>query len=64
MRTADLEDMQKRLAALGIYHDKLDGKAGMKTRLALGAYQKANRLTLDCWPTAAALEHLRRSSAR
>jgi lytic murein transglycosylase len=59
LRTAQLEEMQKRLTALGLYGDKLDGKAGMKTRLALGAYQKANRLTLDCWPTAAVLEHMR-----
>jgi lytic murein transglycosylase len=59
LRTAQLEEMQKRLTALGLYGDKLDGKAGMKTRLALGAYQKANRLPLDCWPTAAVLEHMR-----
>jgi peptidoglycan hydrolase-like protein with peptidoglycan-binding domain len=51
--------MQKRLTALGLYNDKLDGKAGMKTRLALGAYQKAEKLPLDCWPTAATLEHMR-----
>jgi lytic murein transglycosylase len=58
LRTAQLEDMQKRLAALGLYGDKLDGKAGMKTRLALGAYQKANALKLDCWPTAGVLAHM------
>ena len=63
LRTAQLEEMQKRLTALGFYGDKLDGKAGMKTRLALGAYQKANRLTLDCWPTAAVLEHMRTKAA-
>jgi len=59
LRTAQLEEMQKRLTALGLYTDKLDGKAGMKTRLALGAYQKAEKLPLDCWPTAATLEHMR-----
>jgi hypothetical protein len=59
LRTAQLEEMQKRLTSLGLYGDKLDGKAGMRTRLALGAYQKANRLTLDCWPTAAVLDHMR-----
>ena len=59
LRTAELEEMQKRMTALGLYNDKIDGKAGMKTRLALGAYQKANRLTLDCWPTAAVLETMR-----
>jgi lytic murein transglycosylase len=64
LRTADLEDLQRRLAALGFYGDKIDGKAGMKTRLAVGAYQKANGLGLDCWPTAATLEHLRRRAIR
>ncbi len=59
LRTAQLEDMQKRLTALGFYNDKLDGKAGMKTRLALGAYQKRSKLPLDCWPTQAVLEHMR-----
>ena len=58
LRTAQLEEMQKRLTALGLYGDNLDGKAGMKTRLALGAYQKANGLKLDCWPTAAVLSHM------
>jgi lytic murein transglycosylase len=59
LRTAQLEEMQKHLTALGLYGDKLDGKAGMKTRLALGAYQKANKLPLDCWPSASVLEHMR-----
>jgi len=58
LHTKQLEDMQRRLAALGLYADKIDGKAGMRTRLALGAYQKANRLKLDCWPTADALAHM------
>jgi lytic murein transglycosylase len=59
LRTGALEEMQKRLTALGFYSDKIDGKAGMRTRLALGAYQKANKLALDCWPTADLLEHMR-----
>ena len=52
LKTADLERMQRLLTARGFYQDKIDGKAGMKTRLALGAFQKANRLKLDCWPSA------------
>jgi lytic murein transglycosylase len=60
LKTSEVESMQQRLAALGLYKDKIDGKAGMLTRSALGAYQKANRLTVDCWPTAAVLEHMRR----
>jgi lytic murein transglycosylase len=59
MRTADVEAMQKDLAARGFYAEKIDGKAGMKTRAALGAYQKTNGLKLDCWPTSAVLEHMR-----
>ena len=43
-----------------IYHDKIDGKAGMKTRAALGEYQKRNGLKVDCWPTAALLAHMER----
>jgi lytic murein transglycosylase len=58
MRTADVEAMQKNLVAQGLYQDKIDGKAGMKTRAALGAYQKQNGLKLDCWPTAAVLNHM------
>jgi lytic murein transglycosylase len=59
MRTADVETMQKNLTAHGMYAEKIDGKAGMKTRSAVGAYQKANSLKLDCWPTAAVLDHMR-----
>ncbi|HLK84494.1 MAG TPA: lytic murein transglycosylase [Xanthobacteraceae bacterium] len=59
MRTADVEAMQKDLTARGLYQDKIDGKAGMLTRAALGAYQKASGLKLDCWPTSAVLAHMR-----
>jgi lytic murein transglycosylase len=64
LHTSALEEMQKRLTTLGLYNDKLDGKAGMKTRLALGAYQKANRLKLDCWPSAAVLQHMQAKAGR
>ncbi len=60
VKTRDLEFMQKVLRSKGFYADKVDGKAGMKTRAALGAYQKANGLPLDCWPDAAVLEHMKR----
>ena len=39
MPTAQVERMQRRLTERGFYSDKIDGKAGMKTRAALGAYQ-------------------------
>ena len=56
--TADLDRMQRILTARGYYHDKIDGKAGMLTRAALGEYQKRNGLKLDCWPTAAVLQQM------
>jgi lytic murein transglycosylase len=56
--TSDLDRMQEILTTRGYYHDKIDGKAGMKTRAALGDYQKHNGLKVDCWPTAALLAHM------
>lgn len=57
--TADVEDMQKRLTQLGLYSDTIDGKAGGRTRSAVGAYQKRVGLTQTCWPTAEIIAHLR-----
>jgi lytic murein transglycosylase len=56
--TAALERMQRELTRRGLYQDKIDGKAGMLTRAALGAYQKANNLKLDCWPAQSVLDHM------
>ena len=56
--TADLDRMQQLLTARGYYHDKIDGKAGMLTRAALGEYQKRNGLKVDCWPSAAVLRQM------
>jgi lytic murein transglycosylase len=55
LRSADVEAMQRQLTKLGLYKDKLDGKAGMLTRSALGAYQKSAGLKVDCWPSQAVL---------
>jgi lytic murein transglycosylase len=60
LKTREVEAMQRRLTDLGLYRDKIDGKAGMLTRAALGAYQKRHGLKVDCWPTAAVLEDMRR----
>jgi len=56
--TRDLDRMQEILTRRGYYHDRIDGKAGMKTRAALGEYQKRYGLKVDCWPTAALLAHM------
>ncbi|MCC8966273.1 lytic murein transglycosylase [Bradyrhizobium sp. Pear76] len=55
LRSADVEAMQQQLTKIGLYKDKLDGKAGMQTRAALGAYQKQAGLKVDCWPSEAVL---------
>ena len=62
LRTADVEAMQRHLTRIGLYKDKLDGKAGMLTRAALGAYQKRAGLKVDCWPSEAVLRSI--STAR
>ncbi len=59
MTSADLEAIQRALAKRKLYADKIDGKAGMATRLAIGRYQKASGLPLDCWPNKAVLDRLR-----
>ena len=58
LRSKDVEAMQRQLTRLGLYSDKLDGKAGMLTRAALGAYQKSAGLKVDCWPSETVLRSL------
>jgi lytic murein transglycosylase len=58
LRTADVEAMQRGLTRVGLYRDKIDGKAGMQTRAALGAYQKSAGLKVDCWPSEAVLRSI------
>jgi lytic murein transglycosylase len=58
LRTADVEAMQRGLTKIGLYKDKVDGKAGMLTRSALGAYQKKAGLKVDCWPSDAVLRSI------
>ncbi len=58
LRSADVEAMQRQLTRLGLYKDKLDGKAGMLTRAALGAYQKSAGIKVDCWPSEAVLRSM------
>lgn len=55
LRSRDVEAMQRHLTRLGLYRDKIDGKAGMLTRAALGAFQKSAGLKVDCWPSEAVL---------
>lgn len=59
LRTADLAALQEELAAEGLYKEKIDGRAGQKTRVSLGAFEKAKGLKLDCWPDADDLSRLK-----
>jgi lytic murein transglycosylase len=54
-----IEGIQEGLKGLGYKVSIIDGKAGMNTRSLIGAYQKANGLKVDCWPTEALLAHVR-----
>jgi lytic murein transglycosylase len=64
LRSTQVEAMQQTLTRLGLYKDKIDGKAGMLTRSALGHYQKAHHLKLDCWPTPSVLSHMQSRGGR
>ena len=57
-RSDHIEAIQRHLTKAGFYSDKIDGKAGMKTRAALGAWQKAAGVPLDCWPSRALAERM------
>src|SRR5262249_60523484 len=61
LKTSSLEQMQRELTRRGLYKDKIDGKAGMLTRAALGAYQKQAATSVDCWPTQAVVDQMLRS---
>ena len=54
-----IEGIQEGLKGLGYKISIIDGKAGMNTRALIGAYQKANGLKVDCWPTQALLARVR-----
>ncbi len=58
-RSDHIEAIQRHLSKAGFYSDKIDGKAGMKTRAAIGAYQKRMNWPLDCWPSAALAERMK-----
>ncbi|MGA8771384.1 MAG: peptidoglycan-binding domain-containing protein, partial [Rhodomicrobium sp.] len=42
--------------------DTIDGKAGGRTRAAVGAYQKRFGLPQTCWPTAEVVAHIKAHS--
>jgi lytic murein transglycosylase len=59
-----IEEVQQRLKATGHDIEKVDGRAGMNTRNQIGAYQKASRMKVDCWPSETVLNALRKSASQ
>ena len=59
MSAKGIEEIQGNLQKLGYGVTIVDGKAGMNTRALIGAYQQANKSTVDCWPSETVLNHLR-----
>ncbi|MBS7697891.1 MULTISPECIES: lytic murein transglycosylase [unclassified Chelatococcus] len=56
--TAGIATIQRELARHGHYGESIDGRAGMRTRLAIGLYQEARGLPVDCWPGETVLKAL------
>ena len=53
-------ELQRLLAARGLLRGKTDGVLGSATRAAVRAYQKANGMAVDGYPSIVVLKHLRR----
>lgn len=62
LSTSELIEIQERLKAAGMAITIVDGKIGSNTRKQIGLYQRKARLTVDCWPGASTLDHLRKSA--
>jgi peptidoglycan hydrolase-like protein with peptidoglycan-binding domain len=63
MSAHGVAEIQERLKVVGYAISKIDGKAGMNTRALIGAYQRASRLKVDCWPSVEVLGRLRSAAA-
>lgn len=63
-KTRTVEGIQTRLTQLGYPMDKVDGKIGSNTRKQIGLYEKANGLTIDCWPSDRVLAHAQSQAAQ
>jgi lytic murein transglycosylase len=63
-KTTTINEIQERLKALGYDVEKIDGKVGSNTRKVIGAYEKANKLNVDCWPSDTVLAHMRSTASR
>lgn len=55
-------ELQRLLASRGFLNGKVDGIVGSGTRAAIRAYQRANGLEVDGYPSVVVLKHLQRGS--
>jgi lytic murein transglycosylase len=53
--------MQQVVTRAGLYRDKIDGRAGQKTKAAIGAWEKRHSLPEDCWPSPAVLAAMKKA---
>lgn len=63
-KTKNIEEIQERLRGLGYDVEKIDGKVGSNTRKVIGLYERASNLRVDCWPSDAVLNHMRKTAAQ
>lgn len=63
-RSSVVSRVQSGLKERGFPIEKIDGFIGSNTRRYLGRYQKANSLTVDCWPSEQVVKHMAASKGR
>lgn len=63
LRNNDVREIQILLNRSGYYADAVDGRLGTVSRQAIGKYQQAAGLNVDCWPSQPLLQSLRQAYA-
>lgn len=61
LRNNDVREIQTLLRDGGYHSDAVDGRLGPVSRQAIGKYQQAAGLDVDCWPSQALLDSLRKA---
>ena len=59
LRSNEIEEIQSLLRKGGFYYDAVDARLGSATRHAIGLFQQAAGLNVDCWPLPTLLDDLR-----
>ncbi len=64
LRQPEFKELQRLLTAAGYDIGKADGRGSARMRVAIGRYQRKHRMSVDCYPQANVLAHLRASAER